>query len=134
VCCQRTPSIATSINNLASTHINLGNFSRAHALYEGALRIWASTLPPSHPNIRLVQENVAACTTSALEKPAALAATGQARLKKAQAALADQSVADAATADAELMGEEEEKRDAGTGSAGGKQTKSKHKKKNKKKS
>jgi hypothetical protein len=51
-------SLGLTIFNLCSIHAQLGNFSLAMELVLEALRVWQTSLPPSHPRIALAREHL----------------------------------------------------------------------------
>ncbi|NJO15300.1 MAG: tetratricopeptide repeat protein, partial [Thioploca sp.] len=52
------PATALSLNNLASLLRDQGNYAAAEPLYRRALAILETKLPPNHPNIITVRNNL----------------------------------------------------------------------------
>jgi tetratricopeptide (TPR) repeat protein len=53
------PSVAASLNNLASVYDSQGQYTQAEALYKRALAIWEKALGPDHPNVASTLNNLA---------------------------------------------------------------------------
>ena len=53
------PDTATSLNNLASLHMAMGNHAKALPLYERALAIREALLGPDHPDTATSLDNLA---------------------------------------------------------------------------
>jgi hypothetical protein len=50
--------VAIDVNNLGEVLRQQGDLSGARVAFERALKIFKKFLPPDHPNIKLVQENL----------------------------------------------------------------------------
>jgi hypothetical protein len=53
-----TLDVASAVNNLGSVLEDMGDLAGAKACFERALRIFRQRLPPGHPDIRIVEENL----------------------------------------------------------------------------
>ncbi|MEA3397248.1 MAG: tetratricopeptide repeat protein, partial [Chloroflexota bacterium] len=52
------PQVATAHNNLGSVLKDLGDLAGARAAYERSLAIFERFLPPEHPKIQTVRDNL----------------------------------------------------------------------------
>ena len=50
--------MAIRVNNLGSVLQDLGNLAGAQAAYQRALAIFEKSLPPNHPNVKVVRGNL----------------------------------------------------------------------------
>ena len=52
------PSVATTLNNLASLYYHIGRNEEALSLFERSLKIFESKLGPAHPYFKITEQNI----------------------------------------------------------------------------